>query len=113
MQSVRIGIQATQTILYSRNKDGYVPAQIMKLDYFNIASECLFNVFILYYFLSIFNRKPEAPNLDNIVEVDHNTSVESLVVYKENEPVLHEDDKIDKTDSSDIQIGTYEDSPLE
>ena len=74
----------------------------MKLDYFNIASECLFNVFILYYFLSIFNRKPEVPNLDNIVEVDHNTSVESLVVYKENEPVPHESDKIDKTDSSDI-----------
>ena len=46
------------------------------------------------------------------MEVDHDSSL-SVVVYKEIEPVTHESDKIDKTDSSDIQIGTYEDSPLE
>ena len=33
------------------------PAKLQRLEYFNISTECVFNLFILYYFISIGKKK--------------------------------------------------------
>jgi hypothetical protein len=58
MQLARLCISITQTVLYSHNRhsDDSVSPTILQLDSVNILCELLFNLLILYYFLSIFEQ---------------------------------------------------------
>ena len=56
LQSGRLVVGLVQTLVYTHNRKTVVPLLIMKLDYFNIGTELLFNLFILYYFMSISDR---------------------------------------------------------
>lgn len=46
----------------------YKPDPIYALEDFNIVTECLFNLFILYYFISISKKKPDLERRATMVD---------------------------------------------
>lgn len=58
MQFTRLIIQGVQQIVFVKNEGQVNPKELKQLDYYNIYTECLFNLFILYYFVSITGVKP-------------------------------------------------------
>jgi hypothetical protein len=56
-QGVALCIMLTQAFIYDRlNNDSETPPIVMQLDYVIIVGDCVFNVFVLYYFVSISRR---------------------------------------------------------
>ena len=53
MQVGRMTVSAVQTWVFLENRDQDNPQLINQLEWFNIATECLFNVLILYYFVRV------------------------------------------------------------
>lgn len=57
MQIGRISVSIFQSYLFI--KHGEHLTVINQLEYFNLITECLFNVFILYYFVTVAQTKPD------------------------------------------------------
>lgn len=53
MQLGRMAVSAAQTWVFLENRDQENPQLINQLEWFNIVTECLFNVLILYYFIRV------------------------------------------------------------
>lgn len=80
MQIGRVVCGACETCLFMRNQDNR--NNIMRMEYFNILIECLLNLLILYFFVSVAKSPPQqarsesksdAVNLSTNVDTDQST----------------------------------------
>ena len=88
MQVGRIGVQAAQTWVFLQNRNQDNPELINQLEWFNIVTECLFNVLILYYFV----RVAGSPLTSQPRQKDHSKLSASMtsLMYQQSSPKLQQ-----------------------